>query len=51
MYLCICCNITTSDVVKDPDLLKFVGSICGKCVSDGGELESTDVRRLNGQLA
>jgi hypothetical protein len=50
MYLCICCNITTEDVAKDPELLKLVGSVCGKCLSDGDDLESTDVRRLDRQL-
>jgi len=31
-------------------LYYLMGSVCGKCLSDGDELESTDVRRLNGQL-
>lgn len=38
MYLCICCNITENDIKENPELIKYIGSICGACISDGGDI-------------
>lgn len=38
MYLCICCNITESDVEKDPTLKNYIGSVCGACIPDGPDI-------------
>ena len=38
MYLCICCSITDSDVEEKPELANLIGSVCGRCISDGGDL-------------
>lgn len=37
MYLCICCNITEKDLEQNPELINYIGSVCGACVSDGAE--------------
>jgi len=37
MYLCICCDITQKDLDKNPEFKKLIGSVCGKCISDGGD--------------
>ena len=41
-YICICNNITEKDLERDPGLICLIGTTCGKCVSDGGDLVSTD---------
>lgn len=38
MYLCICCSITDNDVKEKPELANLIGSVCGGCISDGGDL-------------
>jgi hypothetical protein len=35
MYLCICSNITEKDLKNNPELAKYIGSVCGACLSDG----------------
>lgn len=32
MIICVCNNISTSDVQRDPTLLKECGTNCGTCV-------------------
>jgi bacterioferritin-associated ferredoxin len=33
MYVCICNNISSNDLEKDPSLIDKVGSKCGKCIA------------------
>jgi len=33
MYVCICNNISTKDLERDPSLIDKVGSKCGKCIA------------------
>jgi len=33
MYVCICNNISTKDLEKDPSLIDKVGTKCGKCIA------------------
>ena len=33
MYVCICNNISSKDLEKDPSLIDKVGSKCGKCIA------------------
>jgi len=33
MYVCICNNISTKDLERDPSLIHKVGSKCGKCIA------------------
>ena len=44
MYLCICCDITEKDVEENPKLKRYIGSVCGGCISDGGVLDFDRVR-------
>jgi bacterioferritin-associated ferredoxin len=37
MYLCICCDITEKDVKENPKLRRYIGSVCGACISDGAD--------------
>jgi bacterioferritin-associated ferredoxin len=32
MYVCICKNITESDLIKDPSLKSQIGTECGMCI-------------------
>jgi hypothetical protein len=49
MYLCICNEITESDIDKDPSMLLLMGTGCGKCVSDGGVPEIDLGQKIDGQ--
>lgn len=49
MYICICCDITEKDIEENPELLDLVGSVCGSCIDDGGEMDSTRLVNPNGQ--
>ena len=42
MYLCICNKVTEKDLKEYPQLLDIIGSKCGKCIFDGGEVVSTN---------
>lgn len=37
MYLCICNNVKEGEIEK----YHLIGTNCGKCISDGGVLDST----------
>ena len=45
MYLCIC------NAVGDKDFHRYhlIGTQCGKCVYDGGELGSTGTKSISGE--
>ena len=45
MYLCIC------NAVGDKDFHRYhlIGTKCGKCVYDGGELGSTGTKSVSGE--
>ena len=46
MYICICNKITEEDLISHPDLINIKGTKCGKCVSDVGEIGSTDYENV-----
>jgi hypothetical protein len=46
MYLCICKAVGD----KDFDRFHLIGTGCGKCVCDGGELGSTGAKSDSGEL-
>jgi hypothetical protein len=39
MVVCICNNISDSDLAKDPDLVDQIGSCCGGCKQEFVEAE------------
>tara|TARA_X000000950_G_scaffold253338_1_gene316232 strand:+ start:427 stop:600 length:174 start_codon:yes stop_codon:yes gene_type:complete len=45
MYLCICNAVGE----KDYDKYHLIGTQCGKCVYDGGELGSTGINSVSGE--
>ena len=45
MYLCICNAVGE----KDSERYHLIGTQCGKCVYDGGELGSTGIDSVSGE--
>lgn len=42
MIICICNNISQKDLDENPLLAQVIGSYCGKCIFEGGEVVSTN---------
>ena len=47
MYVCICAELTESDLREEPELWAFVGQQCGNCMSD---VEQEIFKKLTGEF-